>query len=72
MVSTSLFDDGPEIEFPNEIMCSKFHPTIPNLFLAGSISGHLHWFENNNNNKNGKIYFILIGLKSMMMKLKDL
>jgi hypothetical protein len=49
MVSTSLFDDGPEIEFPNEIMSSKFHPTIPNLFVAGSISGHLHWFENKNN-----------------------
>jgi hypothetical protein len=48
MVSTSLFDDGPEIEFPNEIMSSKFHPTIPNLFVAGSISGHLHWFENKN------------------------
>jgi hypothetical protein len=44
MVSTSLFDDGPEIEFPTEIMCSQFHPTIPNLFLAGAISGHLHWF----------------------------
>ena len=44
MVSTSLFDDGPEIEFPTEIMCSQFHPTKPNLFLAGAISGHLHWF----------------------------
>jgi hypothetical protein len=45
MVLTSLFDDGPEIEFPTEIMCSQFHPTIPNLFLSGAISGHLHWFE---------------------------
>jgi len=47
MVLTSLFDDGPEIEFPTEIMCSQFHPTNPNLFLAGTISGHLHWFEEN-------------------------
>ena len=44
MISTPLFDDGPEIEFPTEIMCSQFHPTIPNLFFAGTISGHLHWF----------------------------
>ncbi|CAF4328513.1 unnamed protein product, partial [Adineta steineri] len=42
MVATSIFDNGPEIEFPSEIMCSQFHPTIPNLFLAGAISGHLH------------------------------
>jgi hypothetical protein len=47
MISTSLFDDGPEIEFPTEIMCSQFHPTIPNLFLSGAISGHLHWFAKN-------------------------
>jgi len=45
MVLTSLFDDGPEIEFPTEIMCSQFHPTIPNLFLAGAISGPPPWFE---------------------------
>jgi hypothetical protein len=44
MVSTSLFDDGPEIEFPTEIMSSQFHPTIPNIFFGGAISGHLHWF----------------------------
>lgn len=43
MVSTSLFDDGPEIVFPTEIMCSRFCPTNRNLFLAGAISGHLHW-----------------------------
>ncbi len=45
MISSSLFDNGPEIEFPSEIMCSRFHPTTQNLFMAGAISGHLHWFE---------------------------
>ncbi|UJR29924.1 hypothetical protein I4U23_017471 [Adineta vaga] len=47
MISASLFDDGPEIEFPSEIMSSRFHPTVPNLFVAGAISGHLHWIKIN-------------------------
>ncbi|CAF0962909.1 unnamed protein product [Rotaria sordida] len=47
MVSTSLFDDGPEIEFPTEIMCSRFCPITRDLFLAGAISGHLHWIKIN-------------------------
>ncbi|CAF1350888.1 unnamed protein product [Rotaria sp. Silwood1] len=47
MVSASLFDDGPEIEFPTEIMCSRFCPITRNLFLAGAISGHLHWIKIN-------------------------
>lgn len=60
MVLTSLFDDGPEIEFPTEIMSSQFHPSIPNLFISGSISGHLHWFEKKKNVDFFQIYFIFI------------
>lgn len=43
MSQTTLFDEGPEIEFPTEILSSQFHPTQPDLFIAGAISGHLHW-----------------------------
>jgi hypothetical protein len=45
MVSASLFDDGPEIEFPTEIMSSQFHPNNPEICFAGGICGHLHWFD---------------------------
>ena len=55
MSSTALFDDGPEIEFPTEIMSSQFHPTIPNLCFAGAISGHLHWFVEKRENDRGMI-----------------
>ncbi|CAF3222910.1 unnamed protein product [Rotaria socialis] len=47
MNSTALFDDGPEIEFSTEIMCSRFSPITQNLCLAGAISGHLHWIQIN-------------------------
>lgn len=43
MVVATLFDDGPEIEFPTELMSLRFHPTQSDLVVAGSISGHLHW-----------------------------
>lgn len=45
MSSVAMFDSGPEVEFTTEIMCSRFHPQTQDLFLAGAISGHLHWWD---------------------------